>query len=233
MGAFCSTLDDDSNDLEHSRTTYYSNSPNNETFSKQSSSARKSRGPQYHGDSCDTVGMSEQLDAPTHPNPAHHYDERQQDLLESSGSLYRSAHQRRSRIRKRNQGTVKEIGRGTDGARIDLVVKDKSERKVATLTDSQVGRLLAVSGDGKSGSGGGSSSSSSSSSASSTSHTSVYDSTKDEKAEYFGERREKEVSILHDLETEIDLGRPVTGQREVKRMTDEEVAVLLRNAGGN
>ena len=132
MGAFCSTLDD-SNDTEHSRTTYYS--PNNETFS---ASARKSRGPQYHGDLCDTVGMSEQLDAPTHPNPAHHYDERQQDLLESSGSLYRSAHQRRSRIRKRNQGTVKEIGRGTDGARIDLVVKDKSERKVATLTAAAV-----------------------------------------------------------------------------------------------
>ena len=52
MGSFCST-DDSTEQSKHSTTAYYSP---NETNAKGSFETKKSKGPQYHGDLCDTVG---------------------------------------------------------------------------------------------------------------------------------------------------------------------------------
>ena len=202
---------------------------------------------QYHGDTCRTVGMADHQPPLQPPSPFDLAKKRSgsaERRYAESGSLYVSATRRRSRIKGRNDGKIKQLTRGLDGARVDLVVKDPTERIPTTLTDSEVDRLLYRSSgaptttttitttttnrntkttkmntetntntdtntnrNAAGGSSGGSSSG--------TNSTSLFDSS--------------EKSVLNGMETEIDLGRPVTSQRQVMTMTDTEVEALLRS----
>ena len=206
MGIFCSTTDDEVIDV---------------TTTKK-----------YLGATCRTVGMSEHLESPPTFIPPSEFDDDKQ-LYQESGSLYVSAKRRRDRISQRKNGAIKTLTIDPhDGARIDLVLKAKSERKVATLTDSDVGRLLENSNSNNN------TTHRVSDSSTETNNTSVYDSLEEptkkkkntsnvmtlEKEEI---QREKVKSILHDMETEIDLGRPVTYQRKIQQMTDAEVEKIL------
>ena len=206
MGIFCSTTDDEVIDV---------------TTTKK-----------YLGATCRTVGMSEHLESPPTFIPPSEFDDDKQ-LYQESGSLYVSAKRRRDRISQRKNGAIKTLTIDPhDGARIDLVLKAKSERKVATLNDSDVGRLLENSNSNNN------TTHRVSDSSTETNNTSVYDSLEEptkkkkntsnvmtlEKEEI---QREKVKSILHDMETEIDLGRPVTYQRKIQQMTDAEVEKIL------
>ena len=241
MGAYCSTDNAESGDTPYLTPTI-------------------NTAPQYLGDTCRTVGMSDNLNTNFSLNEhdvstvARLSSKQEVSLYEESGSLYVSAKRRRSRLDQRKRGTIKQLSKDLNGDRIDLVVQDKSQRKIATLTDSQVDRLLSDSGGGGGGSGGGSGGGDSggrntmhriSGSSTETNNTSVYDSVEDRN------RREQEQpaqppapqptpapapqpaqrvkgdSILHYMETEIDLGRPVTMQRDTKVLTDAEVEALL------
>ena len=205
MGIFCSTTDDEVIDVTTKK---------------------------YLGATCRTVGMSEHLESPPTFIPPSEFDDDKQ-LFQESGSLYVSAKRRRDRISQRKNGAIKTLTIDPhDGARIDLVLKVKSERKVATLTDSDVGRLLENSNSNNN------TTHRVSDSSTETNNTSVYDSLEEptkkkkntsnvmtlEKEEI---QREKVKSILHDMETEIDLGRPVTYQRKIQQMTDAEVEKIL------
>jgi hypothetical protein len=212
MGIFCSTTDDEVIDVTTKK---------------------------YLGATCRTVGMSEHLESPPTFIPPSEFDDDKQ-LFQESGSLYVSAKRRRDRISQRKNGAIKTLTIDPhDGARIDLVLKVKSERKVATLTDSDVGRLLENSNSNNN------TTHRVSDSSTETNNTSVYDSleepTKKKKntsnvmtlkfqkgrPRTSPVQREKVKSILHDMETEIDLGRPVTYQRKIQQMTDAEVEKIL------
>ena len=244
MGAFCSTDNAESGDTPNE---YPPISKRQNPLTPTGNTA-----PQYLGDTCRTVGMSDNLMPPPphrstrdassaspHSTVARLSSKQEVSLYEESGSLYVSAKTRRKRLDQRKRGTIKQLSKDLNGDRIDLVVQDKSQRKIATLTDSQVDRLLSDSGGGGGGgnSGGRNTIHRISGSSTETNNTSVYDSVEDRN------RREQEQpaqeptpqpaqrvkvdSILHYMETEIDLGRPVTMLRDTKVLTDAEVEALL------
>jgi len=235
MGAFCSS--DDTNHPSSETTSHYKPSTFDDAI-------------QYHGDTCATVGLSQHANPPS-PSPANlnkripstrtprTRNESEEGRLKESGSLYISATNRRSRIKSRNNGTTKQLTRDLNGQRVDLI---KSERAIQTLTESEVDRLLNPTTNGivnvvdnvdnaetttKRGT---------SESSTATNNTSVYDSiedvTKRQEPDTNAEeiKRETDHSVLHNLEEEAsryDLGRPVTTERKITRMTDDEVAKLL------
>lgn len=93
----------------------------------------------YAGASCRTVGVSIDYDD-VHEDGI--VDIADSSLYEQSGALYKSARQRRNRLQNRNDGSIRNISREIDGARIDLV---RQERKPTLLTDSVVEKLVAAS----------------------------------------------------------------------------------------
>ena len=172
----------------------------------------------YAGATCETVGMAPRRNASS--------DEEGSDVGDDGGgALFRSARQRRKRLQRRNDGSVRNIDRGVGGERIDLV---RQERQATTLTDSVVERLIAAStqlGDGNHGKGGlDPATPSSSLKEQSSCDTSIYASGESDGSNASEAATHAVDQIINEETLDIKLF-PI--KRPVQTLTDEQVGALL------